>query len=150
MTFVLTKEGARVLIDAADAPMVSRYTWHLDRDGYAVRSSNGTKAMHLDIVGRSSGLVVDHINGNRLDNRRANLRTTGHAGNSANRRPTGSSGFKGVTLHRTGKWQAQIKVGGKPEYLGLFDDPRAAASAYDAAALRAWGSFAWLNFPGAA
>ena len=59
---------------------------------------------------------------------------------------SGSSGFKGVTAHQT-RWRARIVVGGKRLILGTWGDPKAAALAYDEAALRYFGDFAFLNFP---
>jgi hypothetical protein len=150
MAEILTKEGAIVLVDESALPTLRRYTWHLDRDGYAARSANGTRYMHREVVKAAPGEIVDHRNGDRLDNRSANLRKTNATGNSANRKPMSSSGFKGVTLHSCGRWQAQIKTGNRGRYLGLFASPEDAARAYDRAALAAWGSSAWLNFPEAA
>jgi hypothetical protein len=93
---------------------------------------------------------VDHINRRKLDCRRANLRTASSSQNSANRRPwTGSSPFKGVHRFRD-KWRAKIQVDGAQRHLGVFDSAEAAARAYDAAAVEAFGEFAWLNFPRAA
>jgi hypothetical protein len=56
--------------------------------------------------------------------------------------------FKGVSCdHRSGRWDAKITTGGVPRYLGQFDDPLSAALAYDLAAKRYFGDFAYLNFP---
>ena len=92
--------------------------------------------------------MLDHINGDRADNRISNLRLATASQNQANRhRTVGQSGLKGVSFHsKTGRWRATIKN----QHIGLFDTPEAAARAYDHAAQSTWGSFAALNFGGSA
>lgn len=92
---------------------------------------------------------VDHRDRNRQNNREANLRPGTRRGSSGNtgRPKHNTSGFKGVSRNtRTGKWHAQIKVGGKQTYLGRRDTPEEAARLYDAAACEHFGDFAVLNF----
>lgn len=75
---------------------------------------------------------VDHINGNKLDNRPANLRAATHAENQRNARirKANTSGVKGVSwLAPRSKWQARCKVNGRDHYLGIFSDLDAAAAA---------------------
>lgn len=94
--------------------------------------------------------LTDHINGNGLDNRRANLRPATGSQNSYNSRLpcTNKSGYKGVSWHKSSnQWRAQIRVGGKPRTLGYFRDPAEAALAYDVAAREVAGAFACVNFP---
>lgn len=152
-----------VLIDASDFELVGKNAWSVlhGHNGklYAYRISGQTNAiyMHRLIAETPTGLETDHINGNGLDNRRANLRHATASQNRANlwkpRRPDGSphtSIYKGVTLEkRYGHWVAKIKVAGKCRRIGDFDTQEEAARAYDAAAFEAWGEFARLNFPGA-
>jgi hypothetical protein len=94
---------------------------------------------------------VDHVNGNGLDCRRANLRSATHADNMRNRRTVGAnntSGYKGVTWdRRCSRWRASITVNRRHLSLGGLADPVAAARAYDAAAVEHFGGFARTNFP---
>lgn len=96
------------------------------------------------------GEQVDHINGDPLDNRRANLRPATHAQNRRNNRVymTNASGYKGVYWHKQRrKWQARIQHNSRLRHLGYFDTPIEAARAYDDAARELYGEFAALNFP---
>jgi hypothetical protein len=88
---------------------------------------------------------LDHINGDKLDNRIANLRLSTNAENSRNRPATrrNSTGYKGVYLDSyTGRWKAQINVDGKNRNLGRFDTPEEAHAAYREAAEQWHGAFA--------
>lgn len=91
---------------------------------------------------------IDHINRNPDDNRIANLRKATRAQNGSNvgRLRNNTSGYKGVTWHKGAKkWMAQIQVEEKFVYLGLFDDPAIAHSAYAAASKKYHGEFGRLN-----
>lgn len=87
---------------------------------------------------------IDHINGDRSDNRWANLRAATHAQNLHNRGRSrnNATGFKGVYRHTSGRYAAQIGSGRKVTYLGLFDTPEAASVAYANAAASLHGEFA--------
>ena len=88
---------------------------------------------------------VDHINGNRSDNRLCNLREVTHQQNCLNRSKANNnkSGYAGVSWHSGGKkWQAHISIAGKSIYLGLFESAESARDARNEAAQKAYGAFA--------
>jgi len=107
-------------------------------------------AMHREIIRAPEGLLVDHIDGNGLNNRKSNLRLCTHSQNTYNRRPNRncSSRYKGISFHKMSKkWEVAICCKGKREHLGRFDDEVKAALAYDRKAKQLFGEFAYLNFP---
>jgi hypothetical protein len=143
-------DGSFALVDAADFEWLNKYTWRTVGPGYASAQIGGKGVfMHRRIMNPAPGKVVDHINGNRKDNRRNNLRECTQAENRRNtRKLRGVSRFKGVSWNReVGKWQAKICHNGKSIHLGLFHDEVKAAKAYDKAARDLFGAFAFLNFP---
>ena len=102
----------------------------------------------LYILGRFPEEQVDHINRDRSDNRWKNLREATASENQRNVSSwsTNTSGYKGVTfIARLSKYQAQIRHNSKYIYLGIFDCPQEAASAYNAAARELHGDFAALS-----
>ena len=140
------------LVDKADYLWLSQWTWRRSSDGYAVRSEGRgsqkrTVRLHRQINETPPDYVTDHVNGNKLDNRRCNLRTATTRQNNANASDRSRrSRFRGVYWHMTaGKWYAQISRDGKPKHLGLFASEVQAARAYDAAAAATHGDFARLN-----
>lgn len=130
---------AFALIDAADAPFVNQWRWCLGKRGYAVRGERNdgqrrTPYLHREILGLGGGdmRVVDHINRDKLDCRRANMRVITRAGNAQNlgSKPGSSSVARGVTWDPiTRKWRAEIRVGGRRHRLGRFVTEADAAEA---------------------
>jgi len=144
-------QGLFATVDAADYKKLRRYTWYAYRRGrriYAVcKTGRKTVYMHRMIMRPRKGYLVDHIDGNGLNNRRCNLRVCTPAQNRANARPCGgASGFVGV-YPKGNKWRASITCRGEFYYLGLFDDPVEAAKARDRKAYALHGPYAYLNFP---
>lgn len=148
--------GKVAIVDDEDFAMVSQFKWNAGctADGvwYAKRRIPGNKSMkmHRFILGAQSGELVDHIDGDELNNTRANIRIATPRQNMHNRKSTqgSSTPFKGVFWERkSGRFRVQIKANGECLYLGLFEDVIDAALAYDSAARRIHGEFARLNFP---
>jgi hypothetical protein len=149
-------QGQVTVIDDIDTDLAEFKWTAAAQPGFrAVRMSAGPNRtmvyLHRVILSRMIGRplskteITDHIDGNPLNNRRANLRIATIAENSQNRGKarTNKSGVKGVSRHRgTGKWRAVIGVNGKQIHLGLFTTPEAAHEAYTAAAEKFHGEFA--------
>lgn len=157
---VLTR-GYVALVDDEDYEWLSRHSWYAMSGTYpyAVRKSRDGKhsaiLMHRVILGlldQPYNVYADHVNGDVLDNRRANLRICNNALNQANTGPRPrrgrpkSSRYKGVCLYK-GSWRAAITLGKKRRAIGSYATEEVAAKAYDAVARDAWGEFAYLNFP---
>jgi hypothetical protein len=153
-------EGEFTIVEPPDYYRLKNFKWYLSGNGadyYARRnvkiSHRKTKivGMHREIMNAPAEMLVDHKNGNALDNRRANLRLATSSQNNCNRRINKSksySQFRGVCFERRRRiLYAKIKVHGKSIYLGSFDNEIDAAKAYDAAAKKYFGEFARLNFP---
>ena len=143
-------EGFYAYVDAADYEWLSRWTWHL-QNGYAVRwEKRKVIFMHREILKPPKGKMGDHMNANRLDNTRANLRICSRPENARNKsKPHGtSSRFRGVSYRKDcGRWYARIRFEGSLIHLGSVADEEEAARAYDRKAVELFGEFARLNFP---
>lgn len=156
LVYIQTKDGSVAVTDGAFYDIVSKYTWDKDGNGYISASfkDNGKvhphKLQNYIISNIPNGYIVDHINGNKLDNRMCNLRFATIKENNANRasKQNSSSRYKGVSFDRSrGKWISSIQIYGKTKHIGRFDDEYEAAIAYDTESLKVYGVFARLNFP---
>jgi len=107
--------------------------------------------MHREVLPVAENMFVDHINGNGLDNRKANLRPATCAQNQRNRKKchfNSRSRYKGLHWDRHfNKWRVRICLNRTKIQIGLFDNETEAAKAYDRAAKKYHGQFASLNFP---
>ena len=136
-------------VDASDAERLSQFQWRKRGAKYAAALVEGRLVrMHHIVLGTiDSGMVVDHINGDGLDNRRVNLRVCLPSQNAKNRKATAkphTSRFKGVSWNGRA-WVASISVESEDVYLGRFDHEVRAAYEYDRAARRYHGEFARTN-----
>lgn len=120
------------LISGDDSALADNF-WSVDPHGYVRRRGGGqeTKLHRAVCKGElADGLVVDHINRDKLDNRRENLRVITQAQNCQNQRSRGgSSEHRGVSLTRDGRWQAHGTLNGRMTHLGFFDIEQEAADA---------------------
>jgi hypothetical protein len=142
----LTK-GFVALVDDEDYYYLSNWQWHIDEQGYAVRGNQWhgkyiTHYMHREVLKARAGQIVDHINRNKLDNQKRNLRKCSHRQNMANSAARGGeSVYKGVARCR-GRWRAYLD--GK--HLGVFDSEHEAAAMRDFWTVIRYGEFGQTNF----
>jgi len=153
--------GKFAIVDPEDYSELIKYKWQAEKNRsifYARRKWRCRKtgkalsvSMHREIMNAPGNLVVDHINFNGLDNRKANLRIATHRQNVCHRRKLDKSSrsrHKGAYWEKGLKrWRASIQINGKRIYLGIFKEEIQAAKAYDNAAKKYHGDFAALNFP---
>lgn len=151
-------QGKVAIVDQADYGMLSHWKWYAAADSatwYARRGHrhSGAKHMTISLMHRmvmlpDPSLVVDHVNGNGLDNRRCNLRICTQGQNQQNQRAWTGTLYKGVRwAPRQRRWVASINPGERRLHLGYFKTAEEAARAYDSAAMSHYGSFARPNFP---
>jgi hypothetical protein len=126
------------------------FRWYRTGNGYAARCRNGTVLlMHRAIMNASRGVGVDHVNRDRLDNRRCNLRFASHFQQAYNSNISrkNTSGYKGVSFRKYDRrWVAEIRCGARDYFFGMYSSPEEAAIAYDLAALALHREFAATNF----
>lgn len=142
------------IVDDEDYGELSKYKWYFTKDGRAVRSVKSNHNtwtpmyMHIQIVGKIEGLVIDHINGNPLDNRRNNLRhvtKTQNAQNSKSHKNT-SSKYKGVSWNKEKKrWLSTICISKKRYILGYYKSELDAAYVYNVWAESFFGEYVKIN-----
>lgn len=149
-------QGLVAVIDRIDGGLVGRLCWRASidrRSRYAIADivkGNGRKSvigMHRLILSTPSGVQVDHVDGDGLNNRRSNIRICSPSQNHQNLRVSGgTSRFKGVGWCRQKRrWRAQIKQDGHSFHCGYFASEIDAAKAYNVAASKRFGEFACLN-----
>lgn len=156
MKLLPISQGKVTQVDDEDFEWLSRCKWYYS-SGYAKRYDKRGRSLiriHREILehyGHNiSGMHVDHIDGNPLNNIKSNLRIATHSQNLSNRgKPiSNTSGYKGVSWNKGGKfYEAYITVNKKRIRLGYYDNPEHAARVYDLAAIELHKEFAVLNFP---
>lgn len=155
-------EGRFAKVDDEDYERLSKRRWYVDNCGYArchelkkVNPCRPVLLMHRLVMENAikEGQMIDHINGDKLDNRKENLRICTNQQNMCNRgklihKKEGAihSMYKGVRGYgKRGKWVARISIDGKVKHIGVYETEEEAAKAYNAEAMRIQGCFAKLN-----
>jgi hypothetical protein len=154
MKEILLTRNKVALVDDKDFDRLNHYSYSAHKrfnNWYAIRHGENhcVIRMHHDVLGLNPSVIVDHKDGDGLNNQSENLREATKSQNAANsRKRNGSSIYKGVSYKESSdKWQAKICVNYKQIYLGLHENEVDAALAYDSAAMKYFGEFARLNFP---
>jgi len=151
--------GKYAIVDVEDFERLNQYKWHCTHYGYAQRAvydktGKGRKQtgiyMHKLICPATKGMIVDHINRNCRDNRKANLRVATQKQNVWNRkflRRGGKTHYNGIRWDKNRKkWQVRLTINGRRESFGYYADETEAAKAYDRVAKKYRGEYACLNF----
>ena len=149
----ITNKNIKIILDKEDELFVSSINWTYKTNpvGQTYFTNSKKEYLHRLLVNCPKGMVVDHINGNTLDNRKENLRICSKIENQYNQKKhkgNRHSKFKGVTYRKDLKskpWEAFIYKDGKSKRLGYFKTEQLAAKAYNKAAKKAYGEFAKLN-----
>jgi hypothetical protein len=153
-------EGRFAIVDQEDFYRLNNFHWGAkgeDQLIYAMRfviepnKKGKIVSMHREMMNAPKGLLVDHRNGDTLDNRRSNLRLATHSQNMSNRgklKKKATSQYIGIFLEKSsGRWVVKTTHNNKSIWIGRFDSEIDAARAYDRAAIKYHGEFARLNFP---
>ena len=123
MIYYTSKYRVPFQIDSTDLDIVSQYNWDIDGGGYPRTAFDGRRMrLHLLLLGKApTGLEWDHIDRDRLNNQRSNLRAVTHKTNLRNLgiRSTNTTGVAGIRF-RYGRWTAYIRVDGVQKHLGSY------------------------------
>lgn len=149
MKKVKLSQNKLTLVENNDFKKVNQYKWFYQH-GYAATHQVDGKFIYLHrfLLDATKGDIVDHINRNKLDNRRSNLRFITQSQNVFNSKilTTNKSGYRGVYYKKDAKkWCARIEIAKKLHYLGYFNNPKEAAAAYNQKGLAELGIYAFQN-----
>lgn len=140
-----THKGENFIFDLEDLETVSKHSWCISKTGYLVANINKkTTKLHRFILGLSNPkIIVDHINGDAMDNRKSNLRICDNTENSRNCKisKNNTSGYPGVGITPNGRFRARITVNRKEIRIGTFDTFEEAKQARIDAELKHFGDF---------
>ena len=146
-----TKKGEAFFFDFFDYELLTSYHWSISKRGYVVAKIKRKEVpMHKLLFTNTKGYDVDHISGDKLDNRKSKLRICTHQQNMFNQkiRKNNTTGFIGVSLMKNiGKYEAYVHHNGKKYSMGLHRNAVDAAIARDKGAINLFGEYARLNFP---
>lgn len=146
---IIANTGQSILVDDSDYEWLNSMAWHITPKDYASHTEKGKRIlMHRLILNTPKGMLTDHIDRNRLNNTRANLRICTHHENCFNRKKNANntSDFKGVNWDKKDKkWRAKIYYKEGTKHLGSYTNKMDAAKAYNDAAIKLYGQFAALN-----
>ena len=162
MKIIKLTQGKGAIVDDDCYERLSKYNWQYTYYGYASRGAfkeelaSGSPSnilMHRELMNAPNGVDVDHINGDRLDNRLENLRLCSRKENLRNtmkrmntKKGVASSKYKGIYWAKDrNKWRATIRFNGKNYHIGTFEDELEAAKAYNEYAEKHFGDFARIN-----
>lgn len=146
-----TSSGSTFLIDTEDLDKVSKYCWHENDNGYIVSNiENKTIRLHRFILNINDKRIVDHINRNKTDNRKVNLRIATYQQNNMNRgfNRNNTTGAKGVSKSKNGRYVASIGKSYQNIYIGTYDTLEEARQARVEKEIELFGEFAFQDEKG--
>lgn len=133
MNYIKLTNGGRCLVSKINYNTLSKYSWHVSSKGYVLRNCDLFK-MHRFILDAPNNMLVDHKNGDTLDNRISNLRLATHQQNMHNmkKREGTINKYKGTRYRKTNNaWESRCRMFNKDFYLGIFKTELSAGWAYE-------------------
>jgi hypothetical protein len=148
MKEIVLTQGKVALVDDDDFEWLNQWKWFCNKAGYAVRNlpKHKSEYMHRAIMKTPDGLQTDHVDHNKRNNQKNNLRICNNSQNQANRHYDKSkeSGYRGVEK-RGNKYRAHVTVNQNMIHLGHYENPEDAARVYNKAVIKYFGEFATIN-----
>lgn len=135
-------QGLEAMIDEQDVSLVKKYKWfsntvfkNSEKEytypcAYPYGAATGSVYLHRFLMSPKKGDVIDHLNGNTLDNRRSNMRICSLRENNCNKSIHRSGKLVGANKTKYGNYWAKIRINGKDKYLGVFKTEHEAHQAY--------------------